>query len=208
MDRLTLTLQFQGNRLTQWAVLLPLPTGSSVCLPWVITVAQSHKSTVTPLCQPGNKSVGQPVSKFSQWAKLTAADGSVDLVGQTGQGPGRRLLRAAISQVNNQQECVETRQSTETLMLWIGFLKEKGEIQLANPNPAIQTLHKLHKLYFISIVHCGVYNQPDSPHSSMNERLCYWLMGQSGDHKDAIRFYSRIIWPLFALFPFSPAPCG
>lgn len=172
MDRLAVILQFQGNRLTQWAVLLPLPAGSSVCLPWVITVAQQHKSTVTPLCQPGNKSVGQPVSKFSQWAKLTAADGSVDLAGQTGQGPGRCLLRAAISEVNSQQECVETRQSTETLMLWIDFQKENGEIQLANPKPAIQRLHKLHKIYFISIVRCGVYNQPDSPHSSMNERLC------------------------------------
>lgn len=50
----------------------------------------------------------------------------------------------------------------------------------------------------------------------MNERLCYWLtasaavwlMGRSGDYKDAIRVYSRIIWPLFALLPFSPAPCG
>lgn len=133
MDRLAVILQFQGNRLTQWVVLLPLPTGSSVCLPWVITVAQQHKSTVTPLCQPGNKSVGQPVSKFSQWAKLTAADGSVDLAGQTGQGPGRCLLRAAISEVNSQQECVETRQSTETLMLWVDFQKENGEIQLANP---------------------------------------------------------------------------
>lgn len=40
----------------------------------------------------------------------------------------------------------------------------------------------------------GGYNRPGS---SMNERLCYWLtasaavwlMGQSGDYKDAIRVY-------------------
>lgn len=33
-----------------------------------------------------------------------------------------------------------------------------------------------------------------------------WLSGQSGDYKDAIWFYSRIIWPLFTPLSFLSRP--